>query len=299
MFTLDQLRGFVAVAEELHFGRVAQRLQMTQPPLSRQIQKLERAVGARLLDRDQRSVSLTAAGEAFLGDARRMLATAGSALARARGVEAGATGTVRLAFTAGAALGALPTILDAAARSLPDVHLELVEMVTADQMRHMAEGSIDVGLARPPFDPEVLASLLVQRERLLLAVPATHRWAGGEGPVGLTDAVGEPLIMYSPAEARYFHDLVMRLLPAPGPRIVHTVTQVLTMLSLVAGGRGVALVPASARRMRLEGVGYRELGGAPEEPVELHLMWAKESRNPAMHALVEQVRQTFGPTSPL
>src|SRR5688500_14223612 len=100
MFTLDQVRGFVAVAEELHFGRAAERLRMTQPPLSRQIQKLERAVGVRLLDRDQRSVSLTAAGEAFLVDSRRMLATAGSALSRARRVEAGAVGTVRLAFTA-------------------------------------------------------------------------------------------------------------------------------------------------------------------------------------------------------
>ncbi|GAB2601414.1 LysR substrate-binding domain-containing protein [Pseudactinotalea suaedae] len=299
MFTLDQLRGFVAVAEELHFGRAAQRLLMTQPPLSRQIQKLERAVGARLLDRDQRSVSLTAAGQAFLEDARRMLATADAALARARRVEAGATGTVRLAFTAGSALGVLPTILDVATRSLPDVHLELVEMVSIDQVRHVAEGSIDVGLARPPFPAELLGSVLVQRERLLLAVPAVHRWARGEGPIALTEAVGEPLIMYSPAEARYFHDLLVRLMPAPGPRVVHMVTQVLTMLSLVAAGRGVALVPESSRRMRLEGVAYRELAGVPQEPVELHLMWAKESRNPAMHALVEQARQTFEPGIPL
>jgi DNA-binding transcriptional LysR family regulator len=299
MFTLDQLRGFVAVAEELHFGRAAERLRMTQPPLSRQIQKLERAVGVRLLDRDQRSVSLTAAGEAFLVDARRMLATAGSALSRARHVEAGALGTVRLAFTAGSALGVLPAVLDVAARSLPQVHLELAEMVTIDQVRQVVEGSVDVGLARPPFEPEALASFLVQRERLLLAVPAAHRWARGHGPVAVADAVDEPLIMYSPAEARYFHDLVMRLLPAPGPRVVHTVTQVLTMLSLVAGGRGVALVPESSRRMQLDGVAYRELGGLPQEPVELHLMWAKESRNPAMHALVDQVRRSVRPGIPL
>lgn len=299
MFTLDQVRGFVAVAEELHFGRAAERLQMTQPPLSRQIQKLEREVGARLLDRDQRSVSLTAAGEAFLVDARRMLATADSALARARRVEEGATGTVRLAFTAGSALGVLPMILAVAAESLPGVHLELVEMVTTDQVRGLQEGSVDVGLARPAFDGGALASFPVQREALILAVPATHRWAAGDGPVAGHDLVDEPLIMYSATDARYFHELAVRLLPAAGIRVAHTVTQLLTMLSLVAAGRGVALVPESSRRLHLEGVSFRKLSGVPHEPVELRLMWCRESPNPAMHALVERVRQQVGPGSPL
>lgn len=290
MFTLDQVRGFVAVAEELHFGRAAARLQMTQPPLSRLIQKLERIVGARLLHRDQRSVTLTAAGEAFLTDARRMLATAESALQRARLVEAGASGTVRLAFTAGSALGVLPAILDVASRSLPGVHLELVEMVSTDQAAQLLEGSIDVGLARPPFDEATLRSHPIQHEDLLLAVPATHRWATGSGPAALAELVGEPMIVYSPADARYFHDLVVRMLPPPGATAVHEVTQVLTMLSLVAAGRGVAMVPQSSQRLHLEGVVYREISGLPAAPVELHLLWAADSPNPAAHALVDLVR---------
>lgn len=298
MFTLDQVRGFVAVAEELHFGRAAVRLQMTQPPLSRLIQKLERIVGARLLHRDQRSVTLTAAGVAFLADARRMLTTADSALQRARLVEAGATGAVRLAFTAGAALGVLPAILDVASRSLPGVHLELVEMVSTDQAAQLLEGSIDVGLARPPFDEMTLRSHPIQQEDLLLAVPATHRWATGSGAVALPESgavalaelVGEPMIVYSPADARYFHDLMVRLLPPPGATVVHEVTQVLTMLSLVAAGRGVAMVPESSRRLHLEGVVYRDISGLPAAPVELHLLWAAHGPNPAAHALVDLVR---------
>ncbi|WP_420113327.1 LysR substrate-binding domain-containing protein [Pseudactinotalea sp.] len=293
MFTLEQIRGFVAVAEELHFGRAAERLRMTQPPLSRQIQKLERAVGARLLDRDQRSVSLTPAGVAFLIDARRMLSTAETALERARLVEAGATGTVRLAFTAGSSLGVLPAILEVAAQALPDVHLDLVEMVTADQVTHLSDGSIDVGLARPPFEGDALDSRLIQREELVLAVPSSHRWAGGGRAIALDQLAGEPLIMYSAEPARYFHDLLVGLLP-PGARVVHTVTQVLTMLSLVAAGRGLALVPASSARMRLDGVAYLDLDGVRPQPIELHLLWATDNPNPAAHALLAHVRDSVG-----
>src|SRR3712207_2981494 len=112
MFTLDQVRAFVVVAEELHFGRAAERLQMTQPPLSRQIQKLERAVGVRLLERDNRKVALTTAGEAFLMEARRILALATGALQQAQRISAGSAGTVRIGFTATSAFGVLTSLLD-------------------------------------------------------------------------------------------------------------------------------------------------------------------------------------------
>lgn len=293
MFTLDQVRGFVAVADELHFGRAAERLQMTQPPLSRQIQRLEREVGARLLDRDQRSVALTAAGEAFLVDARRLLATADAARVRARRIDAGAAGLVRLAFTANAAGEVLPAVLAEAASTLPDVQLDLVEMVSTDQVRALHEGAIDVGLARPPFG-DGLVSEVIHREPLLLAVPAGHPLASAD-EIALADVVATPLIMYAPTTARYFHDLVMRLLPAPRPTVAHTVTQVLTMLSLVAGGRGVALVPASASRLQIAGVVLRELDELPPEPVELHLLTIAGGRNPAADALADVVRAAVRP----
>src|ERR671916_265082 len=126
-FTLEQLRGFLAVADELHFGRAAARLKMTQPPLSRQIQKLERAVGAQLLERDNRRVTLTAAGEVFLGEARRLLTLADSAPELARRVSSGASGVVRIGFTAASTYGILGSLLNRLAERLPEVDLDLRE----------------------------------------------------------------------------------------------------------------------------------------------------------------------------
>src|SRR5687768_6515598 len=134
MMTLDQVRAFVAVAEELHFGRAADRLNMTQPPLSRQIQKLERAVGVSLLQRDNRRVVLTDAGAAFLEEARRMLTIAETAGDRARRIESGAAGTLGLGFTAVSAIGMLGALLRQLSDHLPDVDVILHERVTAGQV---------------------------------------------------------------------------------------------------------------------------------------------------------------------
>ncbi|HYH72674.1 MAG TPA: LysR family transcriptional regulator, partial [Nocardioides sp.] len=151
-FTLEQLRGFVAVADELHFGRAATRLKMTQPPLSRQIQKLERVVGAQLLERDNRRVALTAAGEVFLTEARRLLSLADSAPEVARRVSSGSHGVVRIGFTAASTYGTLGRLLNEVGRVLPDLDLDLQEMVTREQVAALLNEEIDLGLARPPFD---------------------------------------------------------------------------------------------------------------------------------------------------
>jgi DNA-binding transcriptional LysR family regulator len=287
MFTFDQLRGFVAVAEEHHFGRAADRLRMTQPPLSRQIQKLERAVGVQLLERDNRKVELTAAGQVFLVEARRLLALASSSLEQAQRIQAGAAGTVRMAFTAASTFGVLTTMLNQISQSYPDIHLDLFEMVTSEQISKLLNGEIDLGLARPPFDRTAFASRLVHREGLLLAVPEGHRLTKLGRPVVPDEVSAEPLIMYSPIKARYFYDLVVRVVPAANENVVHTVSQVLTMLCLVAGGRGVALVPATSTRLGIPGVQFLPLEGGPREPVELHLLWGRDNRNPAAQSLVD------------
>src|SRR3954469_19722992 len=128
MYSFDQLRGFVAVAEELHFGHAAERLKMTQPPLSRQIQKLERAIGVRLFERDNRRVELTAAGTAFLSEARRLLALADNAPDLARRISAGSVGTVRIGFTAASTYAVLPAVLRRIDEKLPDIDVDLYEM---------------------------------------------------------------------------------------------------------------------------------------------------------------------------
>ncbi len=288
VYTLEQLRGFVAVADELHFGRAAERLKMTQPPLSRQIQKLERSVGVQLLERDNRRVTLTAAGEVFLADARRMLTLADSAPKVARRVAAGASGLVHIGFTAASTYGILGRLLNQLARELPEVSLELTEMVTREQVAALQIGEVDLGLARPPFDTETFGNRLLHREAMLAAVPSGHRLAGREW-VGADDLVHEPVIMHSPTQARYFYDLVVGLVPVAHENVVHTVSQVLTMLWLVAAGRGIAFVPSSAAQLGITGVDFVRLETPVPEPVELHLLWARESRNPALRRILDVV----------
>ncbi|WP_222264405.1 LysR family transcriptional regulator [Modestobacter marinus] len=286
-FTLEQLRGFVAVADELHFGRAAARLKMTQPPLSRQIQKLERAVGAQLLERDNRRVALTAAGQVFLAEARRLLALAEAALEQARRVSAGSSGVVRIGFTAASTYGILGRLLNELARELPDVSVDLAEMVTREQVAGLANEEIDLGLARPPFDRETFGSRLLHRESLLVAAPAGHPLLALDRDVIAADLAGEPVVMHSPTRARYFYDLVAGAVPIAHQNTVHTVSQVLTMLWLVAAGRGIAFVPASAARLPIEGVGFVRLATPVPEPVELHLLWARESPNPALWRVLQ------------
>lgn len=288
-FSFEQLRGFVAVAEERHFGRAAIRLNMTQPPLSRQIQKLERSVGVQLLERDNRRVDLTAAGFAFLVEARQLLALAATAPDLARRIGAGSSGTVRLGFTAAATFRALPELLNRIASELPGIEVELREMITREQTEALHSGEIDAGLARPWFDPAVLDNRVVEREDLLLVVPAGHALTGLGRPVLPEDLADEPLIMHSPEEAQYLHQQVLAAVPLTRPHIVHTVSQLLTMVSLVSAGRGLAFVPASMVRLNMAGLAYLRLAPRSTPSVELHLLWLRESRNPALWKVLELV----------
>jgi DNA-binding transcriptional LysR family regulator len=290
MYSLDQLRGFVAVAEELHFGRAAERLNMTQPPLSRQIQKLEKAIGVQLFDRDNRGVALTAAGSAFLADARRLLELAEMAPSLARRISAGSAGSVRIGFTAASTFGLLGALLNEISDALPDVDIDLKEMVTKDQTAALISGEIDLGLARPPFDEEQFDSRLLYREPIMVAVPTGHRLTHLTREVTAQDLQGEDLIMHSPTDARYFYDIVISLVSSHRT-FVHTVSQILTMIFLVAAGRGLALVPHSATVLGIDGVEYVELGGFEKDPVELHAIWMRNSRNPALHRVLAIINE--------
>ena len=296
--TLDQVRCFVAVAEELHFGRAAERLSMTQPPLSRQIQKLERAVGAILLERDNRRVELTGAGAAFLDEAYRMLNLVDSAGDLARRVDAGTAGVVRLGFTAVSAISVLGPLLRRLTRALPDVEVLLSERVTNAQVDGIRRGELDIGLARPPFDTSLLRSRVVLREPLMAVVPVDHPLAEASRPLRPGDFDGQPVIGYHPQQSRYFHELVVRFLTNAHPRIEQRVHQVLTAMLLVAAGRGLALAPASAASLHVEGVILRDLvsGGGdtrldtdPERPVELHAIWERESVSPVVRRVLDVV----------
>ena len=291
MFSLSRLSCFIAVAEELHFGRAAERLHMTQPPLSRQIQQLENELGVNLIDRTTRSVTLTPAGVAFLPDARRILQLAEGAALNVKRVPAGDLGTVVIGFTAASSHAILPRLLDNARTHLPDVKLDLREMVTAVQVDGLMSGELDLGMARPPLKRPGLVSRPLLHEQLVAALPANHPLVGLGRQLTLADFDGEDMIMYSPVQARYFHELLISTFTIAGvtPRYVQYVTQVHTMLVLVRTGLGMALVPASAATLHPEGVVFRSVGTFRERPVELDAVWHGDSTNPALIRLLRDV----------
>jgi DNA-binding transcriptional LysR family regulator len=290
MFTFDQLAGFIAVAEELHFGRAAERLNMTQPPLSRQIQKLEKTIGTELLERDNRKVQLTPAGEAFLEEAKRLMALANRAPITARRIATGRSGILRIGFTAASGFSILGPLLEEIADIIPDVDIDLQELVTGEQIQGLITGGLDMGLARPPFDRDIFDSHLLYREAMVLAVPEGHRLAELSRPVEDTDLKDEPLIMHSPTKAAYFYDLVVKLIPIQHANVVHTVSQVLTMVSLVAARRGVAFVPHSATLLAIKGVEFLPIAGMESgQPVELHAIWNRKVGNPALRRLLQNL----------
>jgi DNA-binding transcriptional LysR family regulator len=291
MFDLAQLRCFVTVAEELHFGRAAARLHMTQPPLSRQIQVLEHILDVALFERTSRSVRLTPAGASFLPEAKRLLRFAEEAAAVAKRTASGGAGSLKIGFTAASAHSFLPALITACRTRLPGIDLFLRELVTREQVEALESGQMDIGLVRPPVTDANLDSLRVSCEALVAALPRGHRLARN-GAIAMKDFDGEPFIMYSPFESRYFYDLLVaqfakaRILP----RYVQHLSQIHSILSLVRAGLGIALVPASAENLRLKNVVLRPVRIRPSRPVELHLAWRRGHASPQLEAFLAIAR---------
>jgi len=262
---LRQLRYFVAVAEELHFRRAAERLHISQPPLSQQIRALEDELGFALLIRTRRRVQLTPAGEAFLRDARALLGELEGAVATARRIDAGQTGRLRIGFVGSALLSIVPGTVERFRASRPGVAIELRERSTVDQLRAVSAGIVDVGLVRPPIDDDGgLRAETVLRERTVAALPVGHPLAS-LGRVSLRRLAAEPLVLFPRDQAPGFHDLLIGALAdtGAGPRVIQYAPEMLTIIGLVAAGTGVSLVPASVGRLALDGVAYRPVTGAP------------------------------------
>ncbi|ART70806.1 LysR family transcriptional regulator [Mycobacterium dioxanotrophicus] len=291
MFALARLACFIAVAEELHFGRAAERLHMTQPPLSRQIQQLESELGVQLIDRTTRVVTLTPAGVALLPDARRIMHLAERAALNVKRAPAGEMGTVVVGFTATSAVSVLPRLLEKVREKLPDVTLDLRELPTAAQVEALLAGELDLGLARPHFKRPGLASRPLLHEQLVAALPAAHPLARLQRPLTLSDIDGHDLIMYSPVDSRYFHELLVSAFAASGvtPRYVQYVSQVHTMLALVGSATGIAVVPASAAHLHSDAVVFRSIAAIRSHPVKLDAIWRADRTTPALRRLLRDV----------
>ena len=206
-------------------------------------------------------------------------------------IPAGDLGTVVIGFTAASAHVVLPRLLGAAREKLPDVKLDLREMVTAVQLEGLMTGEVDLGMARPPVRRPGLVSRPLLHEQLIAALPEGHPLVGLGRQLTLNDLDGQDVVMYSPVQARYFNELLISTFTIAGatPRYVQTVTQVHTMLVLVRSGIGIALVPASAATLHPEGVVFRSIGAFRERPVELDAVWRGDSNNPALLRLLRDV----------
>ena len=291
MYTLEQLRGFVAVAEEGHVGRAAARLQMTQPPLSRQVRRLEHAIGITLFERAPTGMVLTPAGRAFLIEARRLLKHADSAPLTARRVAIGTAGTIRIGFTAVSALTVLGQWITTAADHLPDVDLVLSEMVTHAQLDALMAGDIEVGLVRQVPRTEMLTSRLVHTDSLVLAAPRDHPLTLLGRPPTLSDIALHEVVTYSPSDAWYFYEKVVATFEQAGvtPRYVQHISQVHTVLSVVNAGLGVALVPQSAATLRLRNLTFGRVADIEPDTVQLFCIRRTSNDNPALTALLTHV----------
>jgi DNA-binding transcriptional LysR family regulator len=298
MLELRPLRQFVAVAEELHFGRAAQRLHMTQPPLTQAIQQLERTLGARLFDRTQRRVALTAAGAALLPQVKRLLAEAATLPRQAQAAAAGQAGRLRLAFVSSIAYGPLPGWLRSFRQALPEVQLDLREATLDVQLDAFAAGHIDAGfvLHAEGAAPAGLAAWRALREPLLLALPETHPMAT-RAVLPFAEAAGEPLVIFPRPIAPSLYDAVLGHYRAQGatPVIAQEAIQMQTIVNLVSAGIGAAWVPAALMQLQRPGVVYRPIAGAPLR-CETSLVW-REPAPPVVRRFVEHVqRQSIAPS---
>ena len=268
---LRHLRYAVALADELHFARAAARLHIAQPPLSQQIKALETELGVRLFDRTSRRVGLTDAGAAFIAEARRTLASAEQAIEAARRAARAETGRLAIGYVSSASYELLPAVLRAFRRRAPDVLLVLEEMNSSEQSRGVLAGTLDLGFVRrPPPTDRRLAGTAVRREPIVVAVPRDHALAAARA-IRLRELALEPFVIFPARPRPSWADVALDLCRGAGfePRVVQEAVEMVSALSLVAAGIGIALVPGAVRAVRRPGVVFRPLTPAPWSEVML------------------------------
>jgi DNA-binding transcriptional LysR family regulator len=285
---LRQLRQFIAVAEHLHFGRAAAALHISQPPLSRSVQALEAKLGAKLLERSRRKVELTAAGAWYLEEARQVLVRLERAGRSVAERSAGGAGALRIGFVTIADYSVLPGLLSRFKAAHPGVSLALREMVTESQLEALGAGDLDLGFVLPPLPARDVDSTTVNREPLVVALPARHALARERGPLGVRALAEEPFVMVPANLARGLSDVVLGVCTRAGfaPRIAQEAVQMQTVVSLVSSGLGVAIVPASLLNLRRSGVVYRPVRDRHPR-IELRLAWRRDTRSAPLARFVE------------
>lgn len=292
---LRQLRYFIAVAEELHFGRAATRLHMTQPPLSQTIMALEAGLGTALFVRTKRNVTLTPAGTALLPQVRHILLQAETLPELARRAACGASGRLTLAFVSTADYNVLPTFLRDFHSRYPQVQIELREATSDVQLEELLQGQVDAGLLILPLPDKAkneLDYLSVLNEPLILAAPEGLPALNVKASIALTELPDMPLIIFPRHLAPVFHDAILAYFHDQGmaPRIGQEAIQMQTIIGLVSAGMGIALVPQSVSNLKRPGVVYKPLAAATPW-IETGIAWRRDNASPVLHAFLDSLRK--------
>jgi DNA-binding transcriptional LysR family regulator len=295
---LRHLRYFIAVAEELHFGRAARRLHLSQPPLSQQIRRLEELLGYPLFVRTSRAVRLTSAGEVFLERAQRTLHKMDEDVEAMRTVGRGEAGTLAVGFIGSGMLTTIPAMLGQYRARFPKVHLQLREMYTSGVIGGLKEGSLDVGFVRDGDPTEGLETEALFSEPFFAVLPAKHPLAQRSRSIHTAELAGEPFVFYSPLAGNRAYERPMSLCEAAGfrPRVVQEAPQWLTIMRLVGAGLGVSIGPACVERITTRDVVCRRLrtpAGVRSVRSEIDLAWRAGDNRPIVEAFCRMARETL------
>jgi DNA-binding transcriptional LysR family regulator len=292
---LRHLKYFVAVAEELNFARAARRVRIAQPSLTKQIQQLEQELGFPLLYRTKKKVELLDTGHVLLDEAQRLLRQAEKAIQSTRRTHTGQSGRLAIGFSPSAAPEVLPRILRKYHALYPNVVVELLETTTIKNAESLLESTMSVALIRSPtfLSRELFCFETIRSERFVVALPDSHPLAKQKS-IRIKTLASEPLIVPPLQPGWGYADAIFQIFRDYGivPRITEEATQALAVVTLVAGGFGVALAPASLSNLRLPGVAYRPIKGRCRTS-DLTLVWRRDSRTSTVRAFLEVVRKEY------
>lgn len=289
---LQQLRCFVAVAETLHFGRAAQKLDMLPASLGRQVKLLEESVGVRLLARTTRSVSLTATGALFLIEARELVDQADTLATKFRRHSNQSSTTLRLGVIDSAAVGLVPQLLPLFHEQYPEIKVQLLEQKTIRLLPRLLSGRLDVAIVRPPDSPDSrLEFIPLFFETPMVAIPVAHPLAERQ-EICVDDMADQPLIVPDPRSRPHSHDLSMHLFIEKGlsARVVQVAEEKQTIVHLVSSGIGLAIVPRWTSRLGIQGVRFVPLTfdeGAGRKELALSACWLRDAKDPVRESLLK------------
>lgn len=288
---LRHLRYFTTVAAEGSFSRAAEKLNIAQPPLSRQVQQLEEELGVRLLDRG-RPITLTEPGRYLFEQGRQILQRIDEMRAMTLRISKGMVLQFNIGFVASTLYDALPELIRRFRIIAPGAEVQLIELTTMEQVAALKDGRIDVGFGRLHFDDEQITRRVIREETLCLAVPLGHKLAASEGKIRLRQTAGEPLILYPKTPRPSYADQVLSFYRDAGvePTIGMEAKEVQTALGLVASGGGVCLVPASVRRLGRDDIRYIDLD-EPRMMTPIIMSHRKNDNSALLAALTKLVRE--------